>query len=195
MNREPHVPTSEVLVELLRGTSSDHVTLAWLLGSLRERSFGIFLFLIALVGLLPGVSFVAGLLLTIPAVQMILARPFPVLPDAIASRRLPIERVARLVARILPPLRWLERFVYPRWSTPFETTKRVIGVVVLLLAPTLLSPLPFSHIIPILVIMLIAFAFLEQDGVLLSIALLFAAISIAVTAGTVWATIVTARLL
>lgn len=192
---EPHVPTSEVLDKLLKDASPDHVTLAWLFGSLRERSFGILLLLLALVGLLPGVAIFTGLLLFIPAFQMILARPFPVLPGSIASRRLSTRSVARLVRHITPPLRWLERFTYPRWSTPFETTKRVIGAVVLLLALTILFPLPFFHIIPSLVILLIAFSLLEQDGVLLLISLLLALISIAITTAMVWATVTAAHFL
>lgn len=186
----PHVPTSEILDGLLKNASPDHVTVAWLLGSLRERSFGIFLLFVALVSLIPGIVILAGLALLIPAFQMMLARPFPVLPGFIASRRLQTRSVARLVDYVTPPLRWLERFTHPRWSTPFEATKRVIGAVVFLLALTLLSPLPFLYVIPSLAIMLIAFAFLEKDGFLLSISLLLAAISIAITAVTVWATVI-----
>jgi hypothetical protein len=55
------------------------------------------------------------------------------------------------------------------WHTPFEATKRVVGSIIILLAATLLLPLPFSHIIPPLVIMLISFAYLEDEGMLLCI--------------------------
>jgi hypothetical protein len=71
----------------------------------------------------------------------------------------------------------------------------VIGAVVFLLALTLLSPLPFLYVIPSIAIMLIAFAFLERDGILLSISLLLATISIAITAATVWATVIVVRFL
>jgi hypothetical protein len=191
----PHVPTSEILDGLLKNASPDHVTVAWLLGSLRERSFGIFLLFLALVSLIPGIVILAALALLIPAFQMMLARPFPVLPGFIASRRLQTRTVARLIYYATPSLRWLERFTHPRWSTPFETTKREIGAVVFLLALTLLSPLPFFYVIPSFVIMLIAFAFLEKDGILLSISLLLATISIAITAATVWATVIAVRFL
>jgi hypothetical protein len=81
----------------------------------------------------------------------------------------------------------MEIFIRPRWRTPFEATKRVVGVVVLTLAPTLIWPFPFSHIIPALVVMLLSLAFLEEDGVLLVIALGAAIISLAITGLTVWA--------
>ena len=61
--------------------------------------------------------------------------------------------------------------------------------VVLLLAGTLMWPFPFSHIIPALVIMLISFAYLEEDGALLCISLAAALLSFSITAATVWATV------
>ena len=69
--------------------------------------------------------------------------------------------------RLVPVLRWLERFIRPRWATPFEATKRGVGGVVLLLSASLLAPVPLSNVPPALAIMLIAFAYLEEDGVLL----------------------------
>lgn len=185
-SHENHHPTSIILDSFLAGVSEDHVTLAWILGNLRERSFGVLLLIIALVGLLPGVTIFAALLLLVPAFQMILARPFPVLPSRIASRRLSTRSIARLIRHTTPAIRWLERFTYPRWPTPFESTKRVVGLVVMLLALSLLSPMPFMHLIPAVVIMLIAFSFLEKDGLLLSISLLLGVLSLAITAASVW---------
>ena len=65
-------PTSVVLDELLGPEAPEQVTLGWLLGRLGDRSFGVVLLLLALLGLLPGVSAVAGVLLMVPAFQMVL---------------------------------------------------------------------------------------------------------------------------
>jgi hypothetical protein len=67
-----------------------------------------------------------------------------------------------------------ERFVRPRWTTPAEGTKRVVGGIVLLLSAGLLAPVPLSNVPPALAIMLIAFAYLEEDGLLLCGALVIA---------------------
>jgi hypothetical protein len=91
-----------------------------------------------------------------------------------------------LVRRVVPALRWLERFIRPRWSTPFEATKRGVGAVVLLLGASLLAPVPLSNVPPALAIMLIAFAYLEEDGVLLCAALAAALAMLAVAAALVW---------
>jgi hypothetical protein len=182
-----HVPTSAVIENLLGKAPGEFVTLYWLIGELRERSFGIVLLVMALIALIPGGSTFIGFLLVYPAIQMMLARPGPTLPRFIAQRRVATARVANVFQRATPVLKWLERFVRPRWHAPFEATKRVVGVVVLSLAPTLIWPFPFSHIIPSLVIGLLSLAYLEEDGVLLCVALAAALLSLAITAATVWA--------
>jgi hypothetical protein len=166
------------------------VTPAWLLESLRGRSFGILLLLVALIGLVPGVSTLSGVLLLIPATQMILGKSHPSLPRFVALRPLPTNKIAVLVTRLRPVLLRLERIVRPRWPTPFMVTRRLIGVVVLLLSATLLSPLPFSHIVPIFAIMLVSFAYLEEDGVLLMLGIIASLASVLITAATVWASFI-----
>jgi hypothetical protein len=99
------LPTSVVLDDLLGNLPSEHVTLDWLMGRLGDRSFGIVLLLLALLGLLPGVSAIAGLLLALPASQMILARSGPMFPRRVAARRFEAHRLARMVRRIVPALR------------------------------------------------------------------------------------------
>ena len=120
-------PTSVVLDGLFGPEAPERVTLGWLLDGLGDRSFGVVLLLLALLGLLPGVSAVAGLPLTIPAFQMVLGRPGPAFPRRVAARRFEAERLARVVRRVVPVLQWLERFIRPRWATPFETTKRAVA--------------------------------------------------------------------
>jgi hypothetical protein len=185
------LPTSVVLDELLGSLCSGYVTLDWRMGKLGSRSFGIVLLLLALLGLLPGVSAIAGLLLAVPASQMILARSGPVFPRRVATRRFEAQRLARMVRRIVPALRWLERFIRPRWVTPFEATKRVVGAVVLLLGGALLAPVPLSNVPPALVITLIAVAYLEEDGILLCAGLAAGVAMLAVAAAVSWETVST----
>ena len=72
-----------------------------------------------------------------------------------------------------------------------EATKRLVGTIVVVLSATLVFiPIPLSNIVPALVIVLISLAYLEEDGVLLSIALLAAVIGLAVAMAVVWQTVV-----
>ena len=127
------IPSSDVLQRLHDEAPTDHFTVGWLMGSLRKRSFGIIMLLLALVAMAPSVSIVAGLLLMIPAFQMIAGRPAPVFPRRIAAYPLPARHLAALVQRAVPVLRYLEKMIHPRWPTPLEATKRLVGIVVVIL--------------------------------------------------------------
>lgn len=88
-----------------------------------------------------------------------------------------------------PTVRYLERFIKPRWATPFRTTKRVIGAVVFLLGVGLFAPLPLSNVPVASAIILVAFAYLEEDGILLAAALTISLLLFAVGATALWASI------
>jgi hypothetical protein len=189
---EPRVPTSVVLERLIQDAPAGYVTLGWLIGHLRTRSFGIILLLLGVCGLLPVVSPIAGLMLAIPAFQMIRAHPAPIFPQRVAERPVATDKIAAMLRRIIPVLRYLERFIRPRWSTPFEATKRVIGGVVLILGVCLLAPLPLSNLPVGLTIVLLAFAYLEEDGVLLGLALALALGLFGIGATALWSVVAAA---
>ncbi len=128
-----------------------------------------------------------ALLLAFPAMQMILGRESPTLPRFLATRSIPTRHFARWSGRAIPWLERMEALIRPRLRTPSQATKRLVGFIVLLLAATLVWPIPLSHIIPTLVIVLITVAYLEEDGVLLGISLAAALVSICLSAATVWA--------
>ena len=173
---------------------TDQFTLGWLMGSLQKRSFGIIMLLLSLVAIAPGVSIVAGLLLMIPAFQMIAGRPAPVFPRSIAARTLPTRHLAALVQRAVPVLRYLEKVIHPRWPTPLEATKRLVGTAIVILNTTLVfTPIPLSNVVPALTIALISLAYLKEDGLLLSIALLDAVVVVTVELAMVWETVLGAK--
>ena len=121
------------------------------------------------------------ILLLILALQMIAGRPAPVFPRWITDRPLPTRRLGAVVTRVIPILRTLEKSFHPRFPTPPEATKRVVGIAVLMLSARLmLTPIPLSNILPALLIALISLAYIEEDGLMLSIGLLAGSVVIAV---------------
>ena len=184
------LPTSAVFQQLLDEVPPDHFTLDWLMGRLGKRSFGIVMLLLAVVALAPGVAIIAGLLLFIPAFQMILGHAAPIFPRSIAARPLPTAPLTAVMRRAVPALQKLESVVYPRWPIPHQATKRLVGIVVLLLNITLtFTPLPFSNIPPALLIGLISLAYLQEDGLVLSAALALAIMLLMVEGLAVWETV------
>ena len=92
--------------------------------------------------------------------------------------------------RAVPVLRFIERMIHPRWHTPPEATKRLVGIVVVLLTVTVVfSPIPLSSVVPALMIALISLAYLEEDGLLLLISLSTAVVVLAIALVAVWETV------
>lgn len=171
---------------MLGDAPAEGVTLGWLTERLGNRSFGLVLLLLALLSMIPGISTPASLLLLVVAAQMILARGGPVFTRRLAAHRFRTQRVGSMIRRSVPVLKYMERFIRPRWSTPFEGTKRAVGTAVLLLGLCMFVPIPLSNMPPAILVVLISFAYLEEDGVLLSGSLAAALIMLAFFAALAW---------
>lgn len=188
------VRASVVLQQLHDEAPSDHFTMGWLTSRLRRRSFGIVMLVLALVATVPGVSIIAGLLIMIPALQMIAGKPAPIFPHSIAGRPLPTRHLAAVIQRAIPVLRYLEKTIHPRWFFPPESGKRLVGVIVVTLNTVMvLAPIPLANVVPALVIALISLAYLEEDGLVLTLALLLAVIVMTAAAVVVWETVLAGK--
>ncbi|EJW09963.1 Exopolysaccharide synthesis, ExoD [Rhodovulum sp. PH10] len=183
---QPGVPTSVALARLLAEAPPDRVSLAWLIGRLGPRSFGLLVLVLALLGLAPGVAFVTGFVLAFAAFQMMLGYDCPRLPRAVTDCAIPTRHFTRWTNRAIAFFARLERMVGRRPQVAFPGAGRLVGLVVLLLAATIVWPIPFSHIIPTFAIMLVAFAYMENDRVLLGISLVATVLSFSTSAAMVW---------
>ena len=185
----PYEPTSAILEGLIQGAPAGHVTMDWLVAHLRSRSFGILFLVLGVCGLIPLISPLAGLLLVILAFQMVRGHDGPLLPRRLGSRPIATAKLVSMLSRVVPVLRYLERFVRPRWPMPVEISKRVVGGIVILLSLGLFVPFPLSNIPFGLNIVLLSFAYLEQDSILLSLALVAALCLLAAVLGATWSTV------
>jgi hypothetical protein len=189
-------PNSRVLQEVIRQAPAEYVTVGWLTSSLHRDSFGIVMLCLGLLATTPVGSTVPGLILAVMAVQLIVGRAEPVFPHFIMTRRLPTRQLLRLGDRAIHVLKYLEKAVHPRWPMTFEVAKRAVGVMVLLLTVVLLlTPVPLSNVAPAMVISLISLAYIEEDGLLLSVGFLAAIILIGLGSAAVWGAIVGAVLI
>jgi hypothetical protein len=182
-------PTSELLDELVAQAPDGPVDLEWLLGHLDRRSFGLLLLLLGLLVIIPGVATIATLALLFPAVQMILGRSAPSFPHFLSKRQFDFKRFRRFTVFVRPLLQAIERVSRPRWNARRDVMDRLIGLVVFLLALSAGWPLPLVNVIPGIVVVLIAIAYLQEDGLLLAIGLAAAMISLLGLGWTVWTSV------
>jgi hypothetical protein len=188
-------PSSRVLQEVIRQAPAEYVTVGWLTSTLDRHSFGMIMLSLGLLATTPLGSTVPGLILAVMAVQLIVGRAEPVFPHFIMTRRLPTKQLLRLGGRAIHVLKYLEKLVHPRWPRAFEAAKRVVGVMVLLLTLVLLlTPVPLSNVAPAMVISLISLAYVEEDGLLLSVGFLAGTILIGLGLAAVWGTMIAATL-
>jgi hypothetical protein len=193
---EKREPSSRVLQEVIRQAPAEYVTVGRLTSTLRRQSFGIIMLSLGLLATTPVGSTVPGLILAVMAVQLIVGRAEPVFPHFIMTRRLPTKQLLRLGGHAIHVLKYLEKLVHPRWPRAFEAAKRAVGIMVLLLTLILLlTPVPLSNVAPAMVISLISLAYVEEDGLLLSVGFLAAIILIGLGSVAVWGTIIGATLI
>lgn len=163
---------------------AEHVRLGDIFDRLGPAGLGLALLVLSLPALIPlpgpfGVVF--GIGLSLVAVQMMLGLPRLWLPRLVAERRIPSRLLRRAVDHAVPWLRRMERLTQRRRLRPLTrgSARMAIGVPVLLLAIALALPIPLGNLLPVVALVAIALALLEQDGLALLVALVLSAVAIA----------------
>jgi hypothetical protein len=180
-------PASVLLQDLRDHAPTEHFTLDWLTTNLQMQAFGAILFLLAVAAATPGIAMVAGPLLLVPALQMLLGRPTLVFPRWIAARPLRTSRLKAVLGRAIPLLRTVETIVHPRCRLPLTATKRIVGLMVILLTIRLIvSPIPLSNVLPAALIALVSLGYLEDDGIIVIVGLGASVVVIALDVAVLW---------
>ncbi|VIO75093.1 exopolysaccharide biosynthesis protein [Bradyrhizobium ivorense] len=181
--------TSQILADLVAKAPDGPVDLEWLLGNLDKRSFGLLLLLLGLLVIIPGIATIATLALLFPAVEMMLGRRAPSFPRVISKRQFDFKRFKRFTIAVSPMLQAIERISRPRWDARHDVIDRLVGLVVFLLAFSAGWPLPLVNVIPGMVVVLIAVAYLQEDGFLLAVAMAAALLCLLGLGFTLWASV------
>jgi hypothetical protein len=180
---------STLLEQLKCDLPDTRVSLGWIFDYARFRSPETLILILAVIGVIPGIATPVGLLLVLLAFALALERELRALPSFVASRGLSSSHLACAIERAVPCLKWSEKFARRQDTALAAILRPFATTAILLLSCTLLVPLPFSNVLPSLAIGFIAFASLEADGLLLSVSLATAALSLAITSATIWASI------
>jgi hypothetical protein len=182
----PAAKASHILSAWLQASVAEKVTLGKLAEALRDRAFGVVLFLVALVNcvpLPPGVSSLAGVPVFLVGLQMLIGRQRLWLPGFV--RRVSVRREALLqrLRTINPYLFYLERICRPRlpWLVNL-IAPHLVGAMVVALSLFIMVPLVFTNIPPALAALFLSVALMEKDGGMLALGLLVAIMAMALSA-------------
>lgn len=171
--------TSALLRRVMDELPPDKVRIGHIVRQLRRRSFGGILILLAMLALLPAISFLAGLAMILPGLQMLSGFRAPLLPRVVRQREIGTDRVRALGMRAIPWIEKLERVVRPRWLfLTLPPMPSVVGFLVIGLALVVMLPLPFSNLPPAIALTCLALGLLERDGVIILVGAVVAAIAL-----------------
>lgn len=168
----PDLPISDRLDNLVKaaGEHGATVTLGWVLETLHERAFGLFLLVLALPCCIPflyGIPQIVALPLMFVSAQLLIGRRVPWLPDRLAGRRVSASGLAALSARAGPWLRRIEAISRPRLAALTRAPlDMLLGGVLVLFSASILVPLPGTNTVPGIAVVGVAMGLLQRDGLL-----------------------------
>ncbi|MCV3271010.1 exopolysaccharide biosynthesis protein [Roseobacter sinensis] len=161
---------SDRLDQLAEGAPGSAVSLAWILGQLHERAFGLFLLVLALPCCIPflyGIPQIVALPLMFVSAQILMGRETPWLPERLATRTVAVDGLRNLARRAGPWLRQIEAFSRPRQTqltrAPLD---RFVGLALVLFSASILVPIPGTNTVPGFAVVLVSMGLLQRDGLL-----------------------------
>lgn len=167
--------TSEVLEETVDNHTADDISLGELMRVLQERGFGLLMLVLVLpncvpIPIPPGFSTILSVPLLFLALQMLVGKEVPWLPEWLKRKTIKRATLALMVAKIAPRLKVVERLLRPRF-TFFESNlgERLIGFFWLIFALSIAVPLPMTNFVPGVGIMLMSLGLLSRDGLVILI--------------------------
>ncbi|WPC76174.1 exopolysaccharide biosynthesis protein [Vibrio porteresiae] len=158
--------TSYFLIRILKEFPESEISIGSLLELLKRRSYGALLILLSLIGLIPGISFLAGFAIFWLGLQMALGFTAPRLPAFARKRHLDQQKTLHFIEELQPWLQRLEKYVKPRWEPLCSSmVRRVIGGLICVLAVVAVLPLPFVNFAPNFAVICLSLGIIEKDGV------------------------------
>jgi|GEM_PF-2743873 len=167
--KPPH--TSSKLIEVSKSIQhhGKEITIGELTKLFGLRAIGGSLAILSLLAIFPGISIIAGSLIMILGWQSFNAQKL-VLPRRILAKSFDSEATAKKLELLASYAEVVERYTRPRLSwLCYPPYSRVISLLIVLLGICIFIPLPMTNFIPALAILGFAIAFIERDGLLLSI--------------------------
>ncbi len=157
--------TSDIVARVARENESGSITVGRLMDALSDRSFGVIIILFALPNAIVPIAWVLGTPILLFAVQLVMGRQKPWLPEFMSRQEISRETFAKIASYVVKYLSTMEQWLKPRWN--FLTTdaaERFIGLWMAFLVLVLLVPVPFGNALPAFGISIIAAGLIEKDG-------------------------------
>ncbi|MEQ9491028.1 MAG: exopolysaccharide biosynthesis protein [Alphaproteobacteria bacterium] len=193
-------PTTELTSALIRRVvgqlTGDDVSIGYLVIQFRRRSFGGLFLVLSALGLLPGISIIAGLAMIFPAIQLAIGLRAPLLPRFMRRRRVSIDIIRAVASRTVPWVERIERYTRPRYFLFSQApVLMAAGVMCVGLALVIILPLPFSNFPPAISFLVLSVGMIQRDGLFIILGMFLSAIALLIGAAITFLAINAASLL
>ncbi|MEL7333773.1 MAG: exopolysaccharide biosynthesis protein, partial [Cyanobacteria bacterium J06560_2] len=152
-----------------------------------ERTFGFLFVLLSLPSALPipapGYSTPFGVVMFLLAVQLIIGREQPWLPEKFRKKSFERSQVAGLIGKGIPWLQRIEKIARPRLTSVCTSRvgRLIIGGAIALMSISMMIPIPLTNTLPAIGIFVTGFGLLDDDGAISLGGLTICAVSAAAT--------------
>ncbi len=166
---------------------NEKVTLGDILALTGERVFGFLIVILSLPSALPvpapGYSVPFGIAIFFLAIQLIVGRDRPWLPDKLLKGSMKLETVQKFLKMGLPWVKRIEKITKPRIAYLCTSIpgKIILGSAIALMSVSMMIPIPGTNTLPAIGIFVTAFGLLEDDGIICIAGLFICSLGLALT--------------
>ena len=148
----------------------EQIKLSDILSLAGERIFGFLFIILALPSALPipapGYSIPFGIVMFFLAVQLIIGRQRPWLPEKMMNKSIKLSQAQGFVKAGMPWLKRIEALTHPRIAYVCTSIpgKVIIGTAIALMSICMMIPIPGTNTVPAIGIFIVGFGLQEDDG-------------------------------
>lgn len=206
-NKHLHKPqldsrkASSIFLEFINKEKDGHTSVGELLKDFHENGLLLMMLFLALPVAIPlpyppGFTTIIGIPLILLSIQMLLGFRHVFLPQRISRYEISNNVLIAISNKVVPLLRWLERYIKPRFSfAQFIYCEQFIGFISLICAISVAIPLPLTNSIPALGIAIMALGLLNRDGIVVLLGLVISIIGLFVATVAIFASWVSIKYL
>lgn len=163
-------PISELFEQDFLNLKREEISLAYILETFHERGFGFILFIIALpmalpIPVPPGVNILLASPLIILTAQQAIGRHTIWLPQKVLNKSINRKKFDGVIKACIPWIKRMEIIIRPRLGFITQGAfSNLIGLFGLIMALSVMTPLPLTNTVPSLGIALMAIGVVMRDG-------------------------------
>ena len=183
---------SNILLSLFSSTEEEEISVQKIVSNLDHHGIAMILILFSIPAAVPlpaaGYSTILAIPLYVMAFRLIAGFRTVWLPTFVSKKTIKTSTLKAAVEKIIGVVKFLEKFSKPRLSrfVGSTTVYRLIGIIIFLLASSMLLPIPGTNTAPAFGIFLLGFGLLEEDGLVILIGSLASLVALAISGAIIY---------